>query len=60
MTLYSRRLLVLSDAVGIIFVELTKLCDILVKPVENMTGEELWALFFAYASNPKYKELLAK
>jgi predicted transposase/invertase (TIGR01784 family) len=49
-----------SDAVGIIFVELTKLSDVLVKPVEKMTGEELWALFFAYASNPKHKDLLSK
>jgi len=50
----------LSDAVGIIFVELSKLGDVIRKPVENMTGEEIWSVFFAHASDPKYSELLNK
>ncbi|MCL1918979.1 MAG: Rpn family recombination-promoting nuclease/putative transposase [Peptococcaceae bacterium] len=50
----------LSDAVGIIFVELTKLSKVIKKPVETMTGEELWSVFFAYGSDPKYRELLNK
>jgi len=48
----------LSDAVGIIFVELTKLSNLIKKPIENMTGEEIWSLFFAYGSDPKHRELL--
>ena len=50
----------LSDAVGIVFVELTKLGGIVNKPVETMTGEEIWSIFFAHASDPKYKELINK
>ncbi|MCL1792111.1 MAG: hypothetical protein FWG40_12375, partial [Peptococcaceae bacterium] len=44
----------------IIFVELTKLSKVIKKPVETMTGEELWSVFFAYGSDPKYRELLNK
>ena len=50
----------LSDAVGIILVELTKLGSIIRKPVETMTGEEVWSIFFAHASDPKYRELMSK
>ena len=50
----------LSEAVEIIFVELTKLDEVVKKPVETMTGEELWSLFFAYGANPKYKPLLGE
>jgi predicted transposase/invertase (TIGR01784 family) len=50
----------LSDAVGIIFVELTRLGDVMKKPVDAMTGEELWSVFFAHGSDPKHKELLDK
>ena len=47
----------LSDAVEIVLIELTKLTDIIAKPVEAMTGEELWSIFFAYGSDPKHSEL---
>ena len=50
----------LSDAVGIIFVELTKLGGLIKKPVGAMTGEEIWSLFFAHASDPKYRELIKR
>jgi predicted transposase/invertase (TIGR01784 family) len=49
----------LSEAVGIIFIELTKLGEALKRPVAAMTNDELWALFFAYAADPKRKDLLA-
>ena len=48
----------LSDAVGIIFVELTKLSNLIKKPIKTMTGEEIWSLFFAYGSDQKHRELL--
>ena len=48
----------LSDSVGIIFIELTKLGGMMKKPVESMTGEELWALFFAVGSDPAHRDLL--
>jgi len=50
----------LSDALGIIFVELTKLSEVIKKPVSDMTGEEAWASFFAYASDPDYRDLISK
>ena len=50
----------LSDTLGIIFIELTKLDDVIKKPVRAMTGEEAWATFFAYASEPDYKDLINK
>jgi predicted transposase/invertase (TIGR01784 family) len=50
----------LTDAVGIIFIELTKLGGVMKKPVETMTGEEFWALFFAYGADPKHKDLIDK
>ena len=50
----------LSDSVGIIFVELTKLTEAMKKPIEALTGEEFWALFLAIGSDPTQKELLDK
>jgi predicted transposase/invertase (TIGR01784 family) len=50
----------LSDSVGIIFVELTKLGKIMKKPVENMTPAEMWAIFFKYGDSAKHKVLLDK
>ena len=50
----------LSDAVGIIIVELTKLDDVIKKSVDSMTGEEMWSIFFAHVSDPKHKELTNK
>jgi len=48
----------LSNAVGIIFIELSKLNDIIKKPVEDMTGEEQWSLFFAYGGEVNYINLI--
>jgi predicted transposase/invertase (TIGR01784 family) len=48
----------LCGVVGIIFVELTKLGEILKKPVGEMTPLEMWATFFAVAHKPKYSRLL--
>ncbi|MCL1791889.1 MAG: Rpn family recombination-promoting nuclease/putative transposase [Peptococcaceae bacterium] len=50
----------LSDAVGIVFIELTKLDDVVKRSAETMTGEEAWSVFFAFGSDPKYRELLNK
>ena len=50
----------LSDGVGIIFIELTKLDGVIKNPVEDMSREEAWALFFAYAADPKHRELISK
>jgi len=50
----------LSDALVTIFVDLTKLDEVKRKPVSTMTGEEAWASFFAYASDPDHRELISK
>jgi predicted transposase/invertase (TIGR01784 family) len=50
----------LIDTVGIIFVELTKLADIMKKEPEEMTSLEMWAIFLKHGNNPKHRELLKK
>lgn len=46
----------LSDAIQIVYVELSKLQEIMRKPVEDMADLEKWAVFFRYANEPKYRE----
>jgi predicted transposase/invertase (TIGR01784 family) len=48
----------LSDAVGIVFVELSKLGSVVKKPVGEMTGVEMWSVFFGLASDPEHRGLL--
>lgn len=50
----------LSDAVHVIFIELSKLQEIIKKPVEEMTDLEKWAIFFRYAGEPDYRETVNK
>jgi predicted transposase/invertase (TIGR01784 family) len=50
----------LLDAVNILFVELSKLARVLEKPVDKMTGAEMWAVFLACANDPRRKEILKK
>jgi predicted transposase/invertase (TIGR01784 family) len=47
----------LSDAVGIVFVELPKL-GATAKPVSELTSAEMWGIFFGHADDPKWKGLL--
>jgi predicted transposase/invertase (TIGR01784 family) len=37
-----------------------KLARVLQKPVGKMTGAEMWAVFLAYANDPKHRETLKK
>ena len=46
----------LSDAVHVVYVELSKLQAIMRKPVNDMTDLEKWAVFFQYASEPTYRK----
>ena len=46
----------LSDAIHVIYVELSKLQEIMDKSVEHMTDLEKWAVFFQYASEPNQRE----
>lgn len=46
----------LCDAIQIFFVELSKLKDLLNKPVSEMTVLDKWSLFLRYAPDQKYRE----
>jgi predicted transposase/invertase (TIGR01784 family) len=50
----------LHNAVQVMFVELTKLKDVLKKPVDQMTNMERFAIFLKYAANPDYREIVNK
>jgi predicted transposase/invertase (TIGR01784 family) len=50
----------LSDALCVIFVELSKLDEILKKPVAEMTDLEKWAIFFQYADKPTHRDTVNK
>jgi len=46
----------LSDAIHVVYVELSKLQEIMKKSVDEMTDLEKWAVFFRYASEPNCRE----
>jgi hypothetical protein len=46
----------LSDAIHVIYVELSKLGGIMRKSVDDMTDLEKWVLFLQYANIPEYRE----
>jgi predicted transposase/invertase (TIGR01784 family) len=50
----------LSDAIHVIYVELSKLKEIIKKSVDDMTDLEKWAVFFRYADIPEYRETVNK
>jgi predicted transposase/invertase (TIGR01784 family) len=50
----------LTDAVQTVIVELSKLEDIIKKPIEAMTDLEKFSIFFEYADNPTYRETVNK
>jgi predicted transposase/invertase (TIGR01784 family) len=50
----------LHDAIQTVIVELSKLDDIVKKPVETMTDLEKFAVFFEYADNPTYRTTVNK
>ena len=50
----------LSDAIQMVFIELSKLDEVIKKPVEEMTDLEKWSIFFQYAQDPSYREIVNK
>ncbi len=50
----------LTDAIHVVFVELSKLSEVMKKPVADMTDLEKWAVFFRYASDSKHRETVNK
>ena len=50
----------LHNSVQAMFVELSKLHEVLRKPVEQMTKMERFAVFLKYADNPDFREIVNK
>ena len=50
----------LHDGIHVIFIELSKLNEVLKKPVEQMTDMERFSVFLRYAENPDYREIVNK
>ena len=50
----------LSDVIRIIYVELSKLDEILKKSISDMTDLEKWSVFLRYANVPTHREIVNK
>ena len=50
----------LSDAISLTFVELSKLGEVVKKPVSDMTDLDKWSVFFQYAPDLEHRELVNK
>jgi predicted transposase/invertase (TIGR01784 family) len=50
----------LHDAIQTIIVELSKLGEVLKKPVDDMADLEKFSVFFEYAANPAYRDIVNK
>jgi len=48
----------LSDAVNVVFVELSKLNEIVKKSVDDMSDLEKWSVFLRYAESPDYRDIV--
>ena len=48
----------LSGNTKIYFLELTKLANLLKKPVDEMTAEEMWAIFLKFGNNEKHYDVI--
>ena len=50
----------LHNAIQSVFVDLTKLNDVIKKPTEQMTDMEMFSVFLQYADNPDYRDIVNK
>jgi predicted transposase/invertase (TIGR01784 family) len=50
----------LHNAIQAIFVDLTRLDEVLKKPANEMTGMEKFSVFLKYAPNPDYRDIVNK
>ena len=48
----------ISDQLNIYIIELSKLGDVLKKPIEEMTHLEMWSAFIGYAADPTQRKLI--
>ena len=49
-----------SDDIHVVYVELSKLEDVLKKSVSEMTEIEKWSVFFHYANKQTHREIVNK
>ena len=47
-----------SDQINIVIVEMSKLGDVLKKPIEALTSLEMWSVFFQFAEDSKYRDVI--
>jgi len=50
----------LHDGIRVLYIELSKLSEVLKKPVNEMTDMERFSVFLRYAANPDYREIVNK
>ena len=50
----------LHDGIHVLFIELSKLNEVLKKPVDKMTDMERFSVFLRYAENPDYRDIVNK
>ena len=48
----------LSDAISLTFVELSKLDEVVKKPISDMTDLDKWSVFFQYAPDHEHREIV--
>lgn len=48
----------LSDAISLTFVELSKLDEVVKKPISDMTDLDKWSVFFQYAPDLEHREIV--
>lgn len=49
-----------TDQINFILIELSKLSEILTKPVEQLTPLEMWSIFFKFAPDVKRRDVVNK
>jgi predicted transposase/invertase (TIGR01784 family) len=47
-----------SDQINMVVIEMSKLSNLSKKSVENISSLEAWSLFFNFADNPEYRNLI--
>jgi predicted transposase/invertase (TIGR01784 family) len=48
----------ISDQINMIVIELSKLGEILKKPIDKMTSLDMWSVFLGHANNPDYRGII--
>ena len=57
-SLYTSQGIQLTDQINMVIIELSKINEILRKPVDEMTSFEKWSLFLRYAPDPMHRNLI--